>query len=431
MDPSSRPQQHHQHTADESGGVRESVYASDGLPSLVVPLPPPPLRLVGGRNNDDGGTTTTTACVVIDDVEKDAIIESIASDPRDAFDMFDVVAGVGGLPYSSSSAANIATWEDPRRRLFRLRSEIEDLERSLLASDDGGGVDDLATMASDLKSRLDALSGGGSCGEEGKTLASMLLGRQVDLTSVIARDVGRLVTAAGATNATDAPDVASGGDEGASSSSSPTGGKVVYELYKDVSSSKYPIVSPREVALEERLRRLEVIVGSIDAGGGESTSIMERIEMAERLVREVDSSVIERLAARAKVVRADLEAAARARSKLSSSSSGRGMGSAQQQQQQQQDSKTISELHAAMIELDGISAHLPELATRLAELSILHANAADFDSRLRAAETATSRMESTLTSVEDGLSRMEAGWKENIQIIERNVDRLDGLVNSK
>jgi hypothetical protein len=179
-------------------------------------------------------------------------------------------------------------------------------------------------------------------------------------------------------------------------------------------------------------------------GGGRianaTTSILERIDAAERLVGEVDTSAIDRITARAKVVRADLEAAARARSKLLSllsSLSVRGMGEGmqqqhqqqQQQQQQQADAKTISELHASMIELDGISAHLPALALLLVDLSTLHANAADFNARLRAAEGAASRMESTLTSVEGALLRMEVGWRENMIIVERNVDRLNGLVN--
>ncbi|KAL3812050.1 hypothetical protein ACHAXA_010022 [Cyclostephanos tholiformis] len=430
MDPSSR------HTADESGGIREIVFASDGLPSLVIPLPPPPLPPLVGHDYDGGG----------DDVDAaDAIVESNASDPRAAFDVFDNVGE------SSFAVANIArerppastnattTWEDPRRRLFRLRSEVEELERSLLHDQDGAGVVDcsLAVAASELKSRLYALMRSSGAGEEG--LAAMLLGRQADLTSVIARDMERLAVAATATS-----DITDGGGEVTSSSSSTStsmGGKIVYELYRDASSKSAAV--PREAALEERLRKLELVVGSSSmttAGGGEMSggrsneSILERIDRAERLVREVDESAVEKLAARAKVVRADLEAAARARSKLSSSgpsfrSSGGGGGGGTQQQQH--DARTITELHAAMIELDGLSAHLPALASRLLELSVLHANASDFNNRLCAAEDALSRSESTLASVEDALTRMEGGWKENIKIVERNVDRLDGLVNSK
>jgi hypothetical protein len=54
-------------------------------------------------------------------------------------------------------------------------------------------------------------------------------------------------------------------------------------------------------------------------GGNNSRSILERMRKAEMLVGKDDEPTIERLVARAKVVRADLKAAARARSKLLSS----------------------------------------------------------------------------------------------------------------
>jgi hypothetical protein len=34
-----------------------------------------------------------------------------------------------------------------------------------------------------------------------------------------------------------------------------------------------------------------------------------------------------------------------------------------------------------------------------------------------------------LASVEKVLARMEGGWKENVKVVEHNIDRLDGLLN--
>jgi hypothetical protein len=34
-----------------------------------------------------------------------------------------------------------------------------------------------------------------------------------------------------------------------------------------------------------------------------------------------------------------------------------------------------------------------------------------------------------LASMEKVLARMEGGWKENVKVMEHNVDRLDGLLN--
>jgi hypothetical protein len=35
-----------------------------------------------------------------------------------------------------------------------------------------------------------------------------------------------------------------------------------------------------------------------------------------------------------------------------------------------------------------------------------------------------------LLSTEKALARIEGGWKENVKVVEHNVDRLDGLPNS-
>ena len=60
---------------------------------------------------------------------------------------------------------------------------------------------------------------------------------------------------------------------------------------------------------------------------------------------------------------------------------------------------------------------------------MLHSNAANFKMRLGAAETTLLQSKSTLASVERELARMDKRWKENVKVVERNVDRLDGLLN--
>ena len=82
-------------------------------------------------------------------------------------------------------------------------------------------------------------------------------------------------------------------------------------------------------------------------------------------------------------------------------------------------------MHAGMLKLNGVLAHLPTLTSRLLELSMLHSNAAEFEMRLGAAETMLSRSELTVASMERALARMDEGWKENVKVVERNVDRLD------
>ena len=145
-------------------------------------------------------------------------------------------------------------------------------------------------------------------------------------------------------------------------------------------------------------------------------TILERISKAERLTKEVDAKQIEKLASKAKVVRADLEAAARAKTKLASKSNTTGT---------KEDAFAITALHSQLVELEGLSGHLPAFTVRLVESSNLHTNAAEFASRLDAAEAAVGRSEGVLTSVERALKDMEGGWKVNMEGVEMNVRRLD------
>lgn len=408
-----------EHSADEAGG--EAVFTSDGLPTLAAPLPPPPLPSIGGV-----GPGVPAAAAAAGD---DRVIEE-ESDPRAAFEAFSETRG--GWDASSAipppSGGKPSAWEDPRRRLFRLRSEMDELEATL-AGEKGGdegarqGEEDenLRAMAAELRSRLDALGMADSA-----SVAAMLRGRQEDLSGVIARDLERFGAAREEGGLARAMEDMSLKGESKDGSKTPGDGRIVYELYRDSAAAVKSTAStiPREAMLEERLRRLELAVGA--TADGDAKSVMDRIEEAERLAGEVDARRIEKLAAKAKVVRADLEAAARARAKLASKSSS---GDARAGGQKQEDARTISALHDQMTELEGISAHLPALAVRLLELSNLHASAAEFASRLEAAEGAVNRSEVVLTSVEGVLKKMEGGWKENMESVERNVERLDEILS--
>ncbi|KAL9189991.1 hypothetical protein ACHAXT_009666 [Thalassiosira profunda] len=387
-----------QHTADAAGG--EAVFASDGLPSLAVPLPPP----VGGAAAAVEATADTDGDGA--DEGGDAVVED-ALDQRAAFDAFnDAGTGWMGAAKAGEEDGVGGGWVDPRRRLFQLKTELDELEQTLKAENerrgDEGEGEELRAAAAELQSRLAALGTGGS-------LATMLRGRQEDLSRVIARDVERFGEGGGLEKGMEGLSLT-----GKSKSGEGGDGKIVYELYRAGGSTAATV--PPEAQLEERLRRLELAMGASSAEG--ATSIEERLAAAETMAREVDPKQIEKLAAKAKVVRADLEAAARARGKLASKSAGAG----------KEDAKAIADLHAQLVELEGMSAHLPALTVRLVELANLHGSAAEFASRLDAAESALTRSEGTLTSVEEALGAMEGGWKENLEAVEKNVGRLDELL---
>ena len=112
------------HSADEAGG--EAIFSYDGLPSLAAPLPPPsaggPAAVDSTNNDDEIG---------------DALI-STNNTFRTAFDTFNT-AGTGWMGISHPTKNNVANisggggagWEDPRRKLYQLKSEIEQLETSI------------------------------------------------------------------------------------------------------------------------------------------------------------------------------------------------------------------------------------------------------------------------------------------------------------
>ncbi len=394
-----------EHTADEAGG--EAVFSSDGLPSLLAPLPPPVINSAATSN--EGG-----------DDNADAVIEE-SSTPVDVFESFHAHAtavGWSGLSKTTINADSTSSFEDPRRALFRLRAEVDLLEAAFAAegqtqheTSDANGQYQLQQ----LKSRLENMLGGDASADI--TLEKLLRGRQEDLSRVIAKDVQNFQKGEDLSEDMDKLNISAVGDD----KNEKRDGKIVYELYSSSLGQQQQNPSPRAVTLEERLRKLETILGSTaTATDATSKSLLERLNDAERLVKDMDMKEVDKLAAKAKVVRSDLEAAARARQKLASSSSSSRVND--------EDARTLTALHTHLVELEGISTYLPALTVRLTELATLHSNAAEFGERLNVCEEAVNGSEKMLESVESSLNKMEEGWKRNMEVVENNVNRLDEML---
>jgi uncharacterized protein (DUF2235 family) len=119
------------------------------------------------------------------------------------------------------------------------------------------------------------------------------------------------------------------------------------------------------------------------------------------------------LSKKTKVIRHDLEAASKARNKLLAASS------------RSEDSKTIAELYDQMIQLEGVSSHLPILSNRLAALASQHVDAASWATRLQATEAMASTLLSSLTILEQAVAKTEAGQHENAVTMAENLKALD------
>jgi hypothetical protein len=88
---------------------------------------------------------------------------------------------------------------------------------------------------------------------------------------------------------------------------------------------------------------------------------------------------MEQTAKKAKVIRADLEAASKAGNKLTAT-------------YKKEDSKMILQLHQQMTELEGLSGYLPSLANRLQQLVGLHVQASTFLTRLETLECSANQL---------------------------------------
>jgi hypothetical protein len=161
---------------------------------------------------------------------------------------------------------------------------------------------------------------------------------------------------------------------------------------------------------EERLLRLEKIIGVHT----QNKSIMERLRIAEHKLSQIDEKKLAQAASRAKVIRADLEAAAKARSKLNSSSNG-------------SDSAKISKLYDQLVAMDGFltSDVLNTIVNRLEVCADLHAKSMEFQRGLDSLESTVGDVKLWLSNLEESMTCLEQGMVENMKIVQENMETLD------
>jgi len=89
------------------------------------------------------------------------------------------------------------------------------------------------------------------------------------------------------------------------------------------------------------------------------------------------------------------------------------------------DSKSISELHDQLNQLEGISEHLPALCHRLQQLSHLHVQGATFAGRLGSAESSLQNMQTTLLSLQESVDKLEKTMTEQVKVMDTNLKKLE------
>lgn len=337
--------------ADAAAG--EVVFSSDGLSPVAVTKPP--------------SVPQTTR-------DETSVLDSEEISPELAFEVFK------GKVYSVQTAPTVTRPKDtesPLEKLSRLSTEIAELETQLKATASTSGKDfdqQLVGLANDLKSRL--------------TTASETKLEHDDLTRLIRQQLQTLKDKPAA----------------AAPASGASGTGVVYELYGTGSNPS--------TTMENRIVKLERLLGSTQ-NKVTHNSLVNRLEALESLVKTVDSSVLDQTTTKAKVIRADLEAASKARTKLTAT-------------YKKEDSKMIQQLHQQMVELEGLSGYLPSLVERLQQLSGLHVQASTFSTRLVELEKSSNQLGATVSSLESTFDQLQTNMVENVQTMEKNLKALDG-----
>lgn len=345
--------------ADEAGG--EVVYSSDGLAPTPI-TKPPEIPTVKSEGEDE--------------------VSSEAFSPQEAFEMFQ-----GKLYYSKMTATHstpshpLVAKETPIARLARLQQEIAEVEQQLSTTSAGSGQEldeQLVALATTLKTQLTTLA------------SSTRIMEHDDLTRLIRQQLDTLqATAADASSSANA-----------TTTSQPETG-IVYELYGNATNPT--------TTLEDRLIRLEKAIGSQSSS---TKTLLQRLEEMETIVKTVDATTLEQTANKAKIIRADLEAASKARNKLTAT-------------YKKEDSKMIQQLHTQLVELEGLSDYLPSLVERLQQLANLHVQAGTFAARLEALETSANQLANSVAQVEGTMDQLETNLTVNLTTMEGNLKVLD------
>ena len=364
--------------ADSNEDTGEEIFADDGLAPVGVTKPPIVQQQAAG------------------DSSSEAVLSSEQMSPQAAFEIFQGKVYSASVPTTNAFVpASMAPESTPLEKLARLQQEVAELEKELqtTAADSGRAFDEqVVQMATDLKNRL-------------VTVSSSQVKEQDELTNMIRQQLQEVQSNKAASSQ-------------AAEESGATG--LVYELY---GNSTNPTTS-----LEERLLNLERLLGSPQqafhsasssglmgapsVSGSHYKSLLHRLEDMEALVATVDSATLEKTSTKAKVIRADLEAASKARNKLTAT-------------YKKEDSKMIQQLYQQMIDLEGLGSYLPSLVERLQQLSSLHQQASTFGTRLAELEKGATQVEASVSQLEDGMGTLQTTIAQNILAMESNMKKLD------
>lgn len=338
------------HTADAAGG--EAIYSSDGLSPIPIPQPPP----VPQYSKKE---------------EKETIEDGIDYGSKNAIEAFEVFSGKVFPSKTRRSHGGVGGGKNESRleRLARIQAELEEMEEDDLNENQEEEEKEIMSVVNDLTERLRVLQNGVDVTK-----------RQQQLTSV--------VNQLSLKNDDDAAEIQKKQQES--------------QTQKDSNQSL--------TTQEQRLLKIEQMLGSQMSP---NVSVLERLKQAEGRLKSIDEKTLTQAASRAKVIRADLEAAAKARSKLNNTNV--------------DDEAKVTKLHNQLVDMDGFlsSNILSTIVNRLSTCASLHSQSMEFGKDLKSLEDMVKDVEVTLGSVEESVKSVESGLVENMKVIQKNMDKLD------
>lgn len=201
---------------------------------------------------------------------------------------------------------------------------------------------------------------------------------------------------------------------------------------------------PREVlALEERLHRLEALVGQQSnladlqtsvypesivhqASIGSSVPLIKVAQHLEERIALLDTKTLDTIKAKSKLLRSDLESLTSGSSSTSAGAATKAVSSAAANEIKIfEAAKKIEGFAERVRQIESVADDLPILAARLKTLETVHWNATATVQRLDELETQAKDLTSLLQSNDEVLAAMKQGLEDNLQVFQENVQQVE------
>ncbi|XP_013379155.1 dynactin subunit 2 [Lingula anatina] len=193
----------------------------------------------------------------------------------------------------------------------------------------------------------------------------------------------------------------------------PAGDKVTYELYYRAEQAKFS-ESARLAALEQRLERMEAVIGqqpeklSVLTAGLANKSLMGAVTDLTAKSNVMDPDQLSAIDARLHGLLSKLNQVSEKKAAISDEKLAK-----------------ISELYDIVKRWDEIALALPHLVDRVAGLKELHQQALQFSAAITHLDTSQQQVAANLTAHSDMVKQLQSNFEKNMKVIKSNIESMD------